>query len=324
VESSKNVAVVIPCFRVKQQILDVLARIGPECRTIYVVDDACPDGSGDLVEANCRDPRVKVLRHDENRGVGAATLTGYRAAIDERADVIVRLDGDGQMDPVLIPQLLRPIFAGEADYTKGNRFFDLERLKPMPWLRLIGNSLLSFAAKLSSGYWNVYDPNNGFTAIDAKVAKALPLSKLSHRWFFESDILFRLGTIRAVVGDIPMPAVYGDEKSSLRIGRIILPFTYWHLVNTLKRIFYGYFLRDFSFASIQLILGVPLLVFGTVFGGRHWLASIEAGVPATSGTVMVAALPVVIGMQFVLSFLSFDMQHVPREVLHKRLRPELD
>ena len=193
------IAVVIPCYRVKSRILDVVSGIGPECQAIYVVDDGCPEGSGDHVEAECRDPRVHVLRHERNQGVGAATLTGYQAALDGGAAVIVKLDGDGQMDPTWIPRLVRPIQDGEADYVKGNRFFDLGDLGAMPRARVLGNSLLSFASKLSSGYWNVFDPTNGFTAIHAAVARRLPLAKLSKGYFFESDLLFRLGILRAVV-----------------------------------------------------------------------------------------------------------------------------
>ena len=215
------IAAVIPCFRVKHAILGVLAAIPRSVDRIYVVDDACPDGSGDAVASGCRDPRVRVLRHERNQGVGGATLTGYRAALADGATVIVRLDGDGQMDPALIPRLLRPIQDGEADYAKGNRFFELEGLRPMPPLRLLGNSLLSFASKLSSGYWNVFDPTNGFTAIHAAVLRQLPQDKLARDWFFESDLLFRLGTIRAVVCDVPMPARYDGETSSLVIRRVV-------------------------------------------------------------------------------------------------------
>ena len=313
------IAAVIPCFRVKHAILGVLAAIPRSVDRIYVVDDACPDGSGDAVASGCRDPRVRVLRHERNQGVGGATLTGYRAALADGATVIVRLDGDGQMDPALIPRLLRPIQDGEADYAKGNRFFELEGLRPMPPLRLLGNSLLSFASKLSSGYWNVFDPTNGFTAIHAAVLRQLPQDKLARDWFFESDLLFRLGTIRAVVCDVPMPARYDGETSSLVIRRVVPSFAWKHLANTAKRIFYNYYLRDFNIASIEIALGIALLAFGTWIGVTRWIAGALSNTLATSGTVMLAALPVLIGMQLVLAFLGYDLQNVPRDVIHRRL-----
>jgi glycosyltransferase involved in cell wall biosynthesis len=313
------ISVVIPCFRVSKQILAVLAAIPAECDAVYVVDDACPEGSGDTVEAECHDRRVRVLRHEQNQGVGGATLTGYRAALADGATIIVKLDGDGQMDPALIPRLLQPILAGEADYSKGNRFFELGGLDPMPRMRLLGNSLLSFMSKLSSGYWNIFDPTNGFTAIHAAVLNQLPLAKLARGWFFESDLLFRLGVLRAVVCDVPMPARYGGESSSLKIRRVVREFAWGHLVNTSKRIFYNYYLRNFNIASIEIVLAMVFLVFGTGFGITRWVQGTRVGVASTSGTVMLAALPVIVAVQLTLAFLSYDLQNVPKDPLHPRL-----
>ena len=315
------IAVVIPCYRVKARILDVLSGIGPECRAIFVVDDGCPEGSGAHVEAECHDPRVRVLRHSQNQGVGAATLTGYQAALDAGAAVIVKIDGDGQMDPGWIPRLARPILDGEADYVKGNRFFELDGLDSMPRIRVLGNSLLSFASKLSSGYWNIFDPTNGFTAIHAAVADRLPFAKLSRGWFFESDMLFRLGILRAVVCEVPMPAVYEGAPSNLVIRRVLGEFAWKHFGNTAKRIFYSYYLRNFNIASIEILVGLLFIGFGVAFGVTQWAEGARANLPATSGTVMVAALPVIVGVQLVLAFLSYDLQNLPREILHRRLEP---
>jgi glycosyltransferase involved in cell wall biosynthesis len=314
-----RIAVVIPCYRVRKHVLAVLAAIGPECERVYVVDDACPEQTGDWVESQCHDPRVRVLRCERNEGVGGATLVGLRAALADGADLIVKLDGDGQMDPAAIPRLVQPILAGEADYAKGNRFFDLDGLRAMPRARMLGNSLLSFASKLSSGYWNVFDPTNGFTALHAAVARQLPLAKLAKGWFFESDLLFRLGTLRAVVCDVPMPAVYQGEESNLSAGRAVPTFLRGHLVNTAKRVFYSYFLRNFNVATIELLAGSALLVFGVAFGAWAWLQGSLRGLPATSGTVMLSALPVLLGVQLLLAFLGYDLQNVPRDPLHRRL-----
>jgi dolichol-phosphate mannosyltransferase len=313
------IAVVIPCYRVAPHILGVLSGIGPEVGAIYIVDDACPERTGDLVETRCTDPRVRVLRHAENQGVGGAMITGYRQALADGADVIVKLDGDGQMDPAEIGRLTRPILQGEADYTKGNRFFEIEGLRQMPAVRLFGNAALSFLAKLSTGYWEIFDPTNGFTAIHGKVVAELPLGKLSRRFFFESDLLFRLNIVRAVVWDVPMHARYGDERSNLRIGRAVVEFAAKNLRNMGKRLFYNYFLRSFSAASLALMLGPPLVLLGTGFGLYRWLLSFERGTLATSGTVMLAALPILIGVQLTLAFLSYDMGSSPKVPLQKRL-----
>jgi glycosyltransferase involved in cell wall biosynthesis len=314
------VAVVIPCYRVRHQIESVLMRIGPEISLIYCIDDACPEGSGEIVEqVALHDSRIQLIYHPTNQGVGGAMVTGYRRAIEAGADIVVKLDGDGQMDPRQISRLIKPIRNGEADYVKGNRFFRLESLQSMPRLRVIGNAGLSFLTKLSTGYWNPFDPTNGFTAIHARVAQALPLDKLSRRYFFESDMLFRLNTLRAVILDVPMDAQYSDENSSLNLLQALFVFSWRHAVNTLKRIFYNYFLRNFNMASLHLVLGILLLTFGLVFGMQQWIRSAQLEQVASSGTVMLAALPVILGMQFLLNFIAFDMANVPRDPIHHRL-----
>lgn len=312
-----NIAVVIPCYKVARHVMEVIASIGSEVWRIYVVDDACPEGSGEYVAAHCFDQRLRVIYHECNQGVGGAVMTGYRAAIADGAVVIVKVDGDGQMDPSLIPNFIEPILAGEADYTKGNRFFDLEEIRSMPKVRFFGNAVLSFMTKLSSGYWDLFDPTNGYTAIHADVVRHLPLQKISRRYFFETDMLFRLNTLRAVVVDIPMDANYGDEESNLKISKIVGEFLVKHARNFLKRIFYNYYLRDMSLASIELPLGVSLFFFGCGFGIYHWIDSFQKGVNTPSGTVMLAALPILAGGQLILAFLGYDIASVPRRPFHK-------
>ncbi|KFN49565.1 glycosyltransferase family 2 protein [Arenimonas composti] len=317
--SVPRIAAVIPCYRVTRHLLPLLAAIGPEVERIYVVDDACPDGSGDLVARDCRDPRVRVVRNPRNLGVGGAVMAGYRAAIDDGMQVLVKLDGDGQMDPALLPRFVAPILAGEADYTKGNRFHDLDLIGRMPRVRIFGNAVLSFMSKLSTGYWDIFDPTNGYTAIHADVARRLAPGKLSERWFFESDVLFRLGTLRAVVVDVPMVPRYGDEDSGLKVSRVVGEFAFKHARNFLKRVFYGYFLRDMSVASLELVAGVALLAFGTVFGIVNWIELAGTGRAAPAGTVMLAALPVILGLQFVLAFLAYDIAAIPRRPLTRQV-----
>ena len=315
-----RIAVVIPCFKVTTHIANVILAMPNIVWRIYVVDDACSDGSGSFVEENVKDQRVQVLFHSENQGVGGAVMTGYRAAIADGADVIVKIDGDGQMDPTLIPDFISPIWMGEADYTKGNRFFDLEKLRLMPRARLFGNAMLSLISKLSSGYWTIFDPTNGYTAIHADVARRLPFDKISRRYFFESDILFRLNTIRAVVVDVPMDGKYGDEVSNLKISKIIWEFLVKHVGNFLKRIFYNYYLRDMSLASIELPVGLVLFAFGSIYGGYYWFDSAQAGIPTPAGTIMLSALPILVGIQLLLGFIGYDVSSVPVRPLHRNIR----
>jgi glycosyltransferase involved in cell wall biosynthesis len=315
-----RVAVVIPSYKVKRHILGVIAAIGPEVERVYVVDDCCPEDSGACVRAALADARVRIIRHAENQGVGGAVMTGYRAALDEGMDIIVKVDGDGQMDPRLIPHFVAPIVDGEADYTKGNRFFDLEEIRVMPKVRLFGNAVLSFLTKISSGYWNLFDPTNGYTAIHRDVARHLPLHKISRRYFFETDMLFRLNTLRAVVVDVPMDARYGQEVSNLRVRAVAGEFLAKNLSNFGKRIFYNYYLRDMSLASIELPLGVAMFSFGCLFGGYQWAHSITTGLTASAGTVMLSALPFIVGLQLILSFLGHDIRSVPTRPFHRLTR----
>jgi len=312
-----KIAVVIPGYKVRNHILDVINLIGPEVSKIYVVDDCCPNDSGTFVENNCKDERIVLIRHAKNEGVGAAVMTGYKAAIEDGMDIFVKVDGDGQMNPSLIPDFVAPITAGDADYTKGNRFFDLKYIHEMPKLRLWGNVILSFMTKLSSGYWNLFDPTNGYTAIHRDVALRLPFEKISQRYFFETDILFRLNILRAVVVDIPMDAKYSDEISNLKISKILLEFFIKHIRNLLKRILYNYYFKDVSMASFQLPVGFVMFLFGLIYGIRNWMLSISSGQESSSGTVMLAALPVIIGLQFMLSFLGHDIRSAPNRPIHR-------
>ena len=311
VASRMRVAVIIPCYRVTEHIADVIARVGPEVDAIYCVDDACPDGAGKVIAGTIRDKRVTVLYHDKNKGVGGAMLTGYRQALTDGHDILVKIDGDGQMDPALISQFVYPIEVGAADYTKGNRFFYIENAKGMPFVRLLGNGALSFLTKLSSGYWNIFDPTNGYTAMHRSIGELIVERRIDERYFFETDMLLNLYLLRAVVQDVPMAAFYGTEKSNLSIARSAFPFLMKNVRNAVRRFFVHYLIRDFSLATLEAIVAVLLLAFGLIAGSTFWWRSYFDGQEATAGQVMIAALPILSGTQLLLSALNFDMRNVP-------------
>lgn len=320
-KAAVRIAVVIPCYRETDHVLGVIAGIPTDVAVIYCVDDGCPDGTGDLVQEQCRDPRVRVLRNAQNQGVGGATVTGYRQALADGADIVVKLDGDGQMDPARLGHLVRPISEGRADYTKGNRFFQIDDVRQMPLVRLIGNAGLSFLTKLSTGYWRVFDPTNGYTAVHARVLACVPLDRVSRGYFFESDMLFRLATMRAVVEDIPHPARYGRETSHVRVIATIPTFLYLHLRNFFKRLGYSYFLRDFHVASVEWVLGPLLLIFGVVFGALVWREGVEIQTAVPTGTIMLSVLSIIVGLQMLLSALGFDIDNQPERPIHPYLEP---
>jgi len=312
------IAVIIPSYKVKNHILDVLEAIGSEVSRIYVVDDACPENSGRFVEENTTDSRIKVIYNEINKGVGGAVMSGYQQAIIDGASIIVKLDGDGQMNPDYIAKLILPIEKGEADYTKGNRFFDIEKLLVMPRVRLIGNSCLSLINKMVTGYWNIIDPTNGFTAIHVDALKLIPLHKINNRYFFESDMLFRLAVLRAVVKDVSIPAFYGNEESNLNIGKVIWEFPLKYMNRFFKRFFYNYLLRDFNAGTIQILGGTFAIITGLAFGIYHWINSYEEMVVTPTGTVMISMLLIILGFQLLLGALNFDVQNIPNNPIQKQ------
>jgi dolichol-phosphate mannosyltransferase len=308
-----RIAVVIPAYKLDEKILKLISDIPEVVDTIFVVDDNCPNKIGRYIESVCQDPRVQVIYNQRNLGVGGAVKNGYRHALDRGAEVVIKFDGDGQMLGSEIPLLIKPILEKKADYTKGNRFFTLESLKSMPKIRLLGNFVLSILNKVSTGYWNIFDSNNGFTAISKEALSGLDLEKISNSYFFESDMLFRLYCNRAVVQDVPMSSIYGDEKSNLSVVKVTLEFLYKHFRNSVKRFFYAYILRDASVASLELPLGLALLLFGVGNSITVWLQSSASGVPNSPGTVMLSGLAILTGTQFVLAFISYDVTNVPRK-----------
>jgi len=313
-----GVWLVAPCYKVKGHILRVIEKAPAWIEGIVCVDDACPDGSADFIEANTTDPRVVVLRLAKNQGVGGATLAGYAEAARRGAKVLVKVDGDDQMDLSYAAQLVAPILMGEADYAKGNRFTSISHLTSMPTVRVLGNAMLSFAAKLSTGYWNIFDPTNGYTAIEANVARLVMEKRVERRFFFETDLLYHLGTLRAVVRDVPMPARYADEVSNIRISQVVGPFALRHARNFAQRVVGQYFVRDFSAASLELVSGL----FSTLFGlgyALSYLANRVPGQAASAGVVMLAALPVILGVQFLLQAMNFDVLNVPSRPIHPYL-----
>lgn len=314
-----RICVVIPCYRVRDQVLSVIAAIPNSVDRIYAVDDACPDSSGSYIEEHCLDRRVVVIKNQFNEGVGGAVIKGYRQAIADDMDIAVKIDGDGQMDPVFLPRLVKPIASGHADYSKGNRFFSIDMVRTMPPVRLFGNAVLSFVNKMVSGYWSVMDPTNGFTALHTALLRQIPLDRLDKGYFFESDLLFHLGVLRAVVIDVPMRARYGDEVSNLRIRSVLLRFPGKYAIRFLKRFFYNYLMRDFNAGSLQTILGLLSVLLGTAFGITHWVRGAYVGATASAGTVMLAALPIIIGVQLMLSALQYDMENQPRRPVHRLL-----
>ena len=308
---SRRIAVVIPSFNVAGHIAGVIQGIPDLVDDIIVVEDAGTDGTAQIVRG-LNDRRVTMVQHARNQGVGGAIVTGFRLALDRGADIVVKMDGDGQMDPGHLPSLLDPVAAEGYAYAKGNRFLCEDRLPDMPKLRLLGSFGLTFLSKLASGYWHVFDPVNGYVAIDAAMLRKLPLHRLAKRYFFESDMLIHLNVFRARIKDVPVPPRYEDARSSMRVGWVLVTFPLYLLRGFWYRIYERHVLREFSPVAVFWILGSMFLAWGVAFGAFTWIKSSWTGHVATTGTVMLSILPFILGFQLALQAILIEIQESPR------------
>lgn len=311
--TDSKVLAVIPSFRTSSSIINVVNRSLEQVHHVLVVDDDCPENSGKLVSKEfSKDKRVTVITHEENLGVGGAMKTGFAWALENDFEIIVKIDGDGQMDPALVPELIKPLIDSTADFSKGNRFESPRMVRQMPFVRLLGNGFLSLFSKISTGYWSVNDPTNGFIAIKKEALAKLEPELLANSYFFESDLLFRLAIVRARISEMPMAAVYGDEKSSLKIMKVLWTFPFLHFRNLIKRIVYNYYVRDWSIGSIELPIGLVLMIWGVWFGLSSYSAAQVQGEAVTAGQAVATAIGIILGFQLLLSFISQDVQSEPR------------
>ena len=313
------VAVVVPCFQVAGHVTEVLRGVPGWVDHIVVVDDGSTDELAAAVAAAGVD-RVALLRHDVNLGVAAAMVTGLRRALELGADVMVKIDGDGQMDPRYIPALLDPIVAGEADLTKGNRFLRRRPLRSMPLLRHLGNLALSFLTKVASGYWNLFDPTNGYLALRRRLVEELELERLGPRYYFEISLLCEAYLSGAVARDVAIPARYGGERSSLSLAGTVAAFPFLLLRSCMRRVVVRYFIRDFTPVALFLVAGTLLSGFGLGFGIDNWLARAGTGQPTPTGTLLLALLPLLVGIQLLLQAVVMDIANVPASSPWRRLR----
>jgi dolichol-phosphate mannosyltransferase len=308
------VAVIIPCYKVAGQIKEVISSLPPMVNYIIAVNDFSPDLTGEILrECACGDKRIIYLEHMQNKGVGGAMLTGFKKALEIDADIIIKIDGDGQMDCSYLEPLIHPLVTGKADFSKGNRFRDFSALKNMPAIRRLGNLGLSFCIKAASGYWNIFDPTNGFIAIHKNTLQHLNLSKLHSRYFFETSLLIELYYTGAVVSEIPMKAKYGSEVSGLSVSRALFEFPPKLFYAFLRRVVIKYFLFDFNIASLYLLFGIPLFLFGTVYGLINFIKYAGSHVPAPTGTVVIPTLLIILGFQLLLSAVQYDVANFPQK-----------
>ena len=311
---NRTIVVVIPYYNAAAHIANVVAKLPDFISTIVIIDDA---GKQELPVAAIEkvinsNSQLVILRNEENLGVGGATKRGFQYAISIDAFIAIKVDADDQMNTSYLNKMLDPLFENKAEMSKGNRFRDLKALKKMPFTRRFGNLFLSFLTKMATGYWNNFDPTNGFLAIKVSVLKSIDLDKLSNRYFFETSLISQLFFVRARIKDIAMPAIYGDEKSSMNLWTIPISFSARLLKVFIKRLVKQYLLYDFSLGSIYLIFGLPMFLFGVVFGVYEWIYYASKNIAAPTGTIMVVVLNVILGFQLLLQGVQFDIINAPK------------
>lgn len=311
-----TIACVIPAYNEERFIARVISGLPAFIDWIIVVNDASKDSTAEVVRALSH-PRVILVDHEKNRGVGGAMISGYQKALEIGADIVVKVDGDGQMDASNIWRLITPLLLGEADYAKGVRFRDSDVLYRMPFVRLMGNLGLSFLAKAASGYWNIFDPTNGFTALGRQALEYLRLDRLANGYFFETSMLINLYRTDAVVVDVPMKARYGDEQSKLSPTKVLFTFPFLLFRALCKRILWRYFIRDFNAFSAFFLFGSALFLGGFFFGLDKWIRNAIRHVGTPTGTIMLAAVPLILGFQLLIQAVVLDVQNVPAKPLQR-------
>jgi glycosyltransferase involved in cell wall biosynthesis len=309
VYNGARIAAVVPAYKEELMIGRVIETMPEFVDHIVIVDDNSPDGTSAAVLA-IDDDRVTLIRHEVNQGVGGAIITAHRAAIELGADINVVMAGDAQMDPAYLPPLLDAVTKEGYGFAKANRFFAPESFQGMPGYRVFGNIVLSFMTKLASGYWHLFDPQNGYTAVRTEVLRRIPLDAVAKRYSFENDLLIHLNILQVPATDVPIPAVYDDEVSSIRLSKVVPELLSLLTRGFWRRIWYRYVL--WSFSPIALLLFVGLILFTAGLGIAIWVCfQIAASVVATAATVMLAALPLIFGSQMLISALQLDIQASP-------------
>lgn len=309
---NKKIIVVIPCFRVEKHIRQVISSIPEYVDEIIAVNDASDDSTGSLL-SQINERRLLIINHKKNQGVGGSMITGFQEALKRNADIIVKVDGDGQMDANQIKRLIHPIASRHCDYTKGNRLKSMHDVRNMPKIRLAGNLILSFLTKFASGYWKVMDPQNGYIAISSKTLSRIDLSKIAKNYFFENSMLIELYIQGAKIADVSMPAIYGTEASSLKIRRIILEFPIQLIKSFFRRLIIKNCIRDLSPYAVFLFFGLLMFIPGLLLGLKLYIkALLIPNLPAApTGTIMLSLVPLICGYILIVLAILIDVIFSP-------------
>lgn len=304
-----SVGIVVPCYKEETQIGKVIETMPDFVDKIIVIDDCSPDRTSEVVEEHkAKDERVVLIRHEKNQGVGGAIATGYKWARDNDVDVAVVMAGDGQMDPVELPNILDPVVEGHVDYSKANRLISGEAYKKIPAVRYFGNSVLSLLTKIASGYWHVADSQTGYTAINQRALKLIDWDKMYKRYGQPNDLLVKLNVVNMRVRDVPMEPVYNvGERSGIKVRKVVFTISWLLLKLFFWRLKEKYIIRDFHPLVFFYGQGVFLSALSFVFFGRMGYGySIQGSIPEID--FMLWMFTLTMGMMTIFFAMWFDME----------------
>lgn len=300
----------MPCHNEEDFVRESVLGLPEFIDEVILVDDRSTDGTLAVMHAVAEERSgVSVIQTPKNLGVGGAMVLGYRYVLAERPgiDIIVKMDGDGQMPPERLADILDPIARDGYDYSKGNRFVLPQELGSMPSIRRFGNYLLTFMTKFASGYWHIFDVQNGFTAITAEMLRRLDLDRIHTGYFFENDMLIQLNTRRARVKDVSQEARYGEEVSGVNPAKIMATFPWLLIRKFWWRVRVKYAMFDFSEIALFYFLGTAFMAVGTIMAGVLWVQSSRSGLPSTLGSVAIAMILIILGFQMLLQAITLDI-----------------
>lgn len=305
----QTICVIVPAHNEEALIGKTILTMPDFVDHIIVVDDKSADSTAEAA-LEVGDPRVTLVSHEVNQGVGGAVITGHRMALEIGGDVDVVMAGDAQMDPEYLPSLLDPIVDDGYGFAKANRFFSHQSFQGMPPYRILGNVILSFLTKMASGYWHLFDPQNGYTAVRQDVVKRLPLERIALGYQFENDLLINLSILNVRAKDVPIPAIYGSEVSGIRLRKVVPAMSALLLKGFWKRIWWKYVLWSFSPIALLLFAGMAFMAFGTGWGIFALVSALGSHSP-TAGTVLLSVGPWITGAYMLIQALVLDIQETP-------------
>jgi glycosyltransferase involved in cell wall biosynthesis len=306
-----RIGVVVPAYNEEKLIKVTVNGIPEYVDRIYVINDCSTDSTAEVLES-IEDPRLHIITHEVNQGVGAAILHGYQQSLKENMDIVCVMGGDNQMNPMQLPNLLMPIIEGKADYTKGNRLLSEEFRVGMSKWRSFGNGLLTMITKISSGYWHIMDPQNGYTAISKKALSNMDLHNLYTYYGYCNDMLVKLNAFGFRTMDVTMPARYGQERSTIKYSNYMGKVSIMLFKKFLWRLKMKYMVLSFHPLVLFYIFGMILVPLGVLFAGYIVLGKILMGYPISANYPLMDAVFLITGIQFTLFAMLFDMQECNR------------